>query len=97
MLALLESPVPGFIHIYIWRFPLVCSSLIINFEDWKKRPADSNIKVEYDLLMLSGSVLLDCDNKPVLDVPRLPLTLVTDIENWFITGLQRSLRIELKE
>ena len=60
-------------------------------------PADFNAKVTYDLLKLGGYVLLDGHNNPVRDVPGLPLTLETDIEAWFITGLRRSLRIDMKE
>ena len=63
----------------------------------KKPPADFKMKVEYDLLKLNGFVLLDSANKPVLDVPGLPLTLGTDIQGWLITGLRRSLKIEVKE
>ena len=63
----------------------------------KQRPADWNVKAEYDLLTLNGCILLDSQNNPVLDVPGLPHTLGTDIEDWFITGLRRSLKIEMKE
>ena len=63
----------------------------------KQRPADWNVKAEYDLLTLNGCILLDSQNNPVLDVPGLPHTLATDIEDWFITGLRRSLKIEMKE
>ena len=62
-----------------------------------QRPADFNIKVTYDLLKLNGCILLNSDNNPVRDVPGLPLTLETKLEGWFITGLRRSLRIEMKE
>ena len=56
-----------------------------------------NMRVSYEPLQLNGYVLLDAKNDPVRDVPGLPLTLKTDIEGWFITGLRRSLKIEVKE
>lgn len=63
----------------------------------KRRPDDFNERVKYDPLQLNGHVLLDSGNNPVRDVPGLPLTLDTRIEGWFITGLRRSLKIEMKE
>ena len=62
-----------------------------------QRPADFNIKVTYDLLKLNGCILLNADNDPVRDIPGLPLTLKLELEGWFITGLRRSLRMEMKE
>ena len=61
------------------------------------RPKDHNVKVSYNLLQLNGYVLLDSDDDPVRDVPGLPLTLSTEIEGWFIAGLRRSLKMEVKE
>ena len=63
----------------------------------KKPPADFKTKVTYDLLELDGYILLDSDNNPVRDIPGLPLTLETNLKPWFITGLRRSLKMEVKE
>ena len=64
----------------------------------ERPPADYvNMKVTYKPLKLYGKILLDHNNNPVRDVPGLPLTLKTDIEGWFITGLRRALKIEVKE
>ena len=62
-----------------------------------QRPKDHNVKVSYNPLQLNGCVLLDSDDDPVRDVPGLPLTLSTEIEGWFIAGLRRSLKMEMKE
>ena len=61
-------------------------------------PADFKAKkVKHEPLKLGGCVLLDGRNKPVRDIPGLPLTLATKIEPWFLIGLRRSLRIDLNE
>lgn len=60
-------------------------------------PADHCIKARYNVLTLDGDVLLDYNNKAVLDIPGLPLTLKTDLEGWFVAGLRRACKIEIKE
>ena len=60
-------------------------------------PAELRRKAKYESLMHDGFLLLDAKDKPVRDIPGLPLTLDTRVEAWFLEGLRRCLNLNIPE
>ena len=52
---------------------------------------------QYGHLTYNGLIMLDYENRPVRDIPGLPLTLARENEGWLLEGLRRCTHIEVKE
>ena len=62
-----------------------------------KPPENWQVIPPYRPLVYRGWVLLDDKDKPVRDIPGLPLTLATSVEGWFLGGLRRCIQLHMKE
>ena len=51
----------------------------------------------YGHLTYNGLIMLDFENRPVRNIPGLPLTLSTRSKGWLLEGLRRCTRIEVNE
>ena len=63
----------------------------------EKRPSDWNNAPVYAHLFHNGHLLLSHKNRPIRDIPGLPLTIDTEVPGWFLEGLRRCSRIEMAE
>ena len=63
----------------------------------EKRPSDWNNAPVYAHLFHNGHLLLSHKDRPIRDIPGLPLTIDTEVPGWFLEGLRRCSRIEMDE
>ena len=63
----------------------------------EKRPSDWNYAPVYGHLFHKEHILLSHMNRPIRDIPGLPLTIDTQVEGRFLEGLRRCSKIEMNE
>ena len=59
---------------------------------WRR---DTNHYIKYKAT--NRLIMLDYENRPVKDIPGLPLTLAGESEGWLLEGLRRCTKIEVNE
>ena len=63
----------------------------------KNPPIDWIDEPPYGHLTYNGLIMLDYENRPVKDIPGLPLTLSGETKAWLLEGLRRCTKIEVNE
>ena len=63
----------------------------------EKRPADWMRSRKYGPLICNGLLMLDKTDKPVRDIPGLPLTLESKAPAWLLAGLRRCVYMNIPE
>ena len=65
--------------------------------EMENAPSDWNHDPPYAHLTYNGLIMLDYENRPVKDIPGLPLTLAEGSKGWLLEGLRRCTKIEVNE
>ena len=65
--------------------------------DMENPPTGWDDDPPYGHLIYNKLIMLDHEDRPVRDIPGLPLTLATTTRGWQLEGLRRCTKIEVNE